>query len=68
MHDIATTNLRKLGLEKRVELVLGSAADFVLHPHERVLYLFNSFTDDILRRCLEILLPAPERDQVFKST
>jgi len=53
VHDIATANLRKLGLEAHVNLILGSAAELELLPHERVLYFFNSFTGDILERCLE---------------
>ena len=53
LHRTATRNLRRLGLEERVALVQGSAADLALRPHERVLYLFNPFTGDILERVLE---------------
>jgi len=52
LHRTAERNIRALGLGDRVSLVAGSATDLALLPHERVLYLFNPFTGDVLERVL----------------
>lgn len=55
MHKIATKNLRRMGIESRVELVNDSAANLRLLPHERVLYFFNSFSGKVLDHCLQAI-------------
>lgn len=56
MHTIALKNLLKLGLTTQVEVELGNAESIALQSHERVIYLFNPFTGDVLDRCLKNLL------------
>jgi SAM-dependent methyltransferase len=58
MHRTATRNLKRLDLDERVQLVSGSATEFNFEPHERVVYLFNSFTGSVLQGVLEKLATA----------
>ena len=58
LHDVAVANVRRLGLEDRVSCGRGDAAELVLAPHERVVYLFNPFTGATLERCLDRIVAA----------
>ena len=60
LHAVAVRNVRRLGLEGRVTPERGDAADLVLAPHERVVYLFNPFTGTTLERCLDRIAAAGE--------
>lgn len=59
INAIACANLKRLGLDKRVALFEGAAADYSFQPHERIIYFFNSFSGDALHSLLNNLAASP---------
>lgn len=59
INAIACANLKRLALDKRVDLFEGAAADYSFQPHERIIYFFNSFSGDALHSLLNNLAASP---------
>ncbi len=65
LHDIASKNLHKLGLDEKTHLINGNAADYSPTPSQRVIYLFNPFTGSVLERCLKRIQDSSIDEQRF---
>jgi len=53
LHNIATSNLSKLALNDKTQLINCDAANYRPTPNQRVIYFFNPFTGQALERCLQ---------------
>jgi 16S rRNA G966 N2-methylase RsmD len=52
---ICRSNLNKLGIMERCEIILGDAADYVFPDGNLLVFLYNPFDSVILNRILRIL-------------
>lgn len=53
LHSIAESNIKKLSLQDRVELLNMDATIYEPVPEDRVLYFFNPFMGQLLDNCLK---------------
>ncbi len=53
LHAIAVSNLKKLGLTEKTEVILGDATEFFPSPKDRVIYLFNPFEGLVLDQAMK---------------
>ena len=80
LHDIAGRNMKKLGLEERVDLLNIDASTFMPAREDRVFYFFNPFMGEVLENCLKnivdtheagnrrvLLYANPASDETFKK-
>jgi 16S rRNA G966 N2-methylase RsmD len=66
LHTIAVSNMRKLGLTDKTEVIHGDATEFFPSPKDRVLYFFNPFEGQVLDKTLQnIKAVTPEGKRVL---
>ncbi len=63
LHNIASNNIRKLGLENRVVLYNSDATQFCPSENDRVLYFFNPFMGELLDNCLKNIVNNRVKDK-----
>jgi|GEM_PF-2116576 len=65
LHNIAKSNLSKLGLKNKTQLINCDAACYRPTPNQRVIYFFNPFTGQALERCLQNIQDSTTRQPRF---
>lgn len=60
---IAEKNFRRLGIADKVQCIHGDAADFTEYGSYNIFFLFNPFSEEILRKVADKILSGRKKDR-----